>query len=80
MPDNTIELSSYHAMLGCIVVGMGVALLPKSVLETFPERKRLSEHTLPPGLDKASTLLIWRRGAGSPKIDALKSILEQARN
>jgi len=78
MPDNTIELSSYHAMLGCIVVGMGVALLPKSVLETFPERKRLSEHTLPPGLDKAATLLIWRKGASSPNIDALKTILEQA--
>ncbi len=80
MPENTIELSSYHAMLGCVVVGMGVALLPKSVLETFPERKRLSEHALPPGLDKAATLLIWRKGAGSPKIDALKSILEEGRN
>jgi len=76
MPRHTIQLSSYHAMLGCVVVGMGVALLPRSVLETFPERHRLSEHALPPGLDRAATLLIWRRGVRSPKTEALRSILE----
>ena len=27
MPERTIELGSYHAMLGCIVAGMGAALL-----------------------------------------------------
>lgn len=78
MPRRTIELGSYHAMLGCVVVGMGVALLPRSVLGTFPERHRLSEHALPPGLDRAATLLIWRRGAGSPKIEALRSVLAAA--
>ena len=36
MPERTIELGSYHAMLGCVVAGMGVALLPRSVLTTFP--------------------------------------------
>jgi len=76
MPQHIIQLSSYHAMLGCVVVGMGVALLPRSVLETFPERHRLSEHALPPGLDRAATLLIWRRGVRSPKTEALRSILE----
>ena len=29
MPERTIELASYHAMLGCVVAGMGIALLPK---------------------------------------------------
>ena len=37
MPERTIELGSYHAMLGCVVAGMGIALLPESVLTTFPE-------------------------------------------
>jgi DNA-binding transcriptional LysR family regulator len=79
MPRHTIELGSYHAMLGCVVVGMGVALLPKSVLETFPERHRLSDHALPPGLDRAATLLIWQRGVRSPKIEALRALLEERR-
>ncbi len=47
MPERTIELGSYHAMLGCVVAGMGIALLPESVLSTFPEGKRLTVHRLP---------------------------------
>ena len=75
-PDRVIELGSYHAMLGCVVAGMGIALLPKSVLGTFPEGGRLSTHALPDGQDRARTELIWRRGAGSPKIEALVDILD----
>ena len=75
MPDRMIEMSSYHAMLGCVVVGMGISLLPRMVLDTFPERKRLSVHPLPPGLNKAVTWLLWRKGARSPKLSALIEIL-----
>jgi DNA-binding transcriptional LysR family regulator len=76
MPERTIELSSYHAMLGCIVAGMGISLMPRSILATFPERKRLSLHALPRGHDRAQTSLFWRKGARSPKIDALIDILK----
>jgi DNA-binding transcriptional LysR family regulator len=75
MPERTIELGSYHAMLGCVAAGMGVALLPKSVLSTFPESRRLRVHRLPPGENRADTYLIWRKGAGSPKIQALRDVL-----
>ncbi len=74
-PEELIEMNSYHAMLGCVLVGMGVALLPRSVLSTFPEAKRLSLHPLPPGQDRLPTALAWRKGAHSPKIDALIEIL-----
>ena len=75
MPERTIELGSYHAMLGCVAAGMGVALLPRSVLSTFPESKRLFVHELPSGKNRAATLLIWRKGTASPKIQALKEVL-----
>jgi DNA-binding transcriptional LysR family regulator len=75
LPERTIEIGSYHAMLGCVVAGMGAALLPKSVLGTFPERKRVSIHTLPTEENRIATVLIWRKGAGSPKIKALEKIL-----
>jgi DNA-binding transcriptional LysR family regulator len=78
MPERTVELASYHAMLGCVVAGMGVALLPKSVLSTFPESRRLSVHRLPPGENRAETVLIWRKGATSPNIGALREILSRA--
>lgn len=75
MPERIVELGSYHAMLGCVVAGMGAALLPRSVLDTFPESRRLSVHRLPRGEDRIPTVLIWRRGASSPNIRALVEIL-----
>ena len=78
MPERTIELGSYHAMLGCVAAGMGVALLPKSVLTTFPESRRLRVHQLPPGENTLDTYLIWRKGASSPKLQALRELLAAA--
>lgn len=80
MPERTVELTSYHAMLGCAVAGMGAALLPVSVLTTFPERRRLSIHHLPRGEDRMMTALIWRKGAVSPKVQALGQLLRASRD
>ena len=75
MPERMVKMSSHHAMLGCVVIGMGVSLVPRMVVESFPERKRLSIHPLPPSLNKAITWLFWRKGARSPKLSALIEIL-----
>lgn len=78
VPRRTIELRSYHAMLGCVLAGMGVALLPRSVLKTFPESKRLRVHPLADGQYRLRTLLIWRKGLTSPKVTALADSLTSA--
>jgi DNA-binding transcriptional LysR family regulator len=75
MPERIIEMSSYHAILGCAVARMGIALMPKSVLATFPDMRLLSVHPLPSGLNTSQTVLIWRKGAQSPKVSALLEIL-----
>jgi DNA-binding transcriptional LysR family regulator len=75
MPERVIELGSYHAMLGCVLAGMGAALLPLSVLDTFPEAKRLKVYPLGGEVDRLQTLLIWRKGAITPKVRALVDIL-----
>jgi DNA-binding transcriptional LysR family regulator len=77
MPERVIELASYHAILGCVVAGMGISLIPKSVLTTFPERKRLSVHVLAKKENCAQTVLIWRKGAGSANVRALAEILRR---
>lgn len=77
MPARVVEIGSYHAMLGCVAAGMGVALLPRSVLDTFPHVRLLSIHRVPPGLRRARTFLIWRKGAASPNIRALTDLLLQ---
>lgn len=76
MPERTIELGSYHAMLGCVLTGMGAALVPKSVIATFPESRRLRINTLPDGQNRIRTLLIWPRNSRSPKIEGLRRILQ----
>lgn len=77
IPQRVIEMSSYHAMLGCVAAGMGISLLPRSVIDTFPATKAFSLHKLPPGQDTAHTVLIWRKGTHSPKIAALAEILRK---
>lgn len=76
LADRIIEMGSYHAMLGCAVAGMGISLMPKRVLDAFPDKDQLSTHPLPKGQNVAQTVLIWRKGAHSPKIDALVQILK----
>jgi DNA-binding transcriptional LysR family regulator len=74
MSDRIVEMSSYHAMLGCAVAGMGVSLVPRIVLRTFPDAELLSVHTLP-GVATAPTVFFRRKGTVSPKISALLDIL-----
>lgn len=76
-PERVLELGSYHAMLGCVLAGMGAALLPRSVLDTFPESKRLTVYPLKGEVERLRTLLIWRKDGASPKVRALAEILRK---
>ncbi len=67
LPERTIELGSYHAMLGCVMMGMGAALVPHSVISTFPESKRLRVTRLPNGQNKLRTLMIWPKTSNRQK-------------
>ena len=77
MPERIIEMTSWHAILGCTAAGMGVSLLPRMVLTTMPHPEFISVHKLPPELSRAPTMLIWRKGARSPKLDALLGVLQE---
>lgn len=77
MPTHMVEISSYHAMLGCVAVGMGIALVPRAVVDGFAQPQRLSLHALPRGEQRMLIELVWRRGAHSPKIEALLGFLRQ---
>jgi DNA-binding transcriptional LysR family regulator len=76
VPAQRVEISSYHAMLGCVAAGMGIALVPRGVLAGFAQQRHLSTHALPRGQDRMLIELAWRRGARSPKIDALLALLK----
>lgn len=75
LPERVVEMPSFHALLGCAVAGMGVALMPKSVLDTYTERSRLSIHPLDGEFRTARTLLAWRKNAPQAKVSALAQVL-----
>lgn len=75
IPDRITEVGSYHAILGCAVVGMGVALMPKSVLDAYAERARLGVHPLKGTFRTVRTLLVWRRDSPQVSVNALADVL-----
>lgn len=74
-PQRIVEVGSYHLILGCVAVGMGVALMPRSVLSTYVDRSRLSVHPLPPKYNRVRTRLIWLQDSPKANIQALLRVL-----
>ena len=67
-----MELSSYHAIVACAASGTGIAIMPRSVLETMRSGRNLSVHALSGGAGKLTTCLVWRKGEVSLALNALK--------
>ncbi len=76
VPERTIQMGSYHAMLGCVLAGMGAALVPHSVIDTFPPAHRLQVTRLPAGSNTLRTLLAWPKGRLSPNVAALRAVVK----
>jgi len=76
-PLKILELGSYHAILGRCVAGMGIALIPASVLEIYTERSRLSEHHPKGSIDAVNIMLISREDTIQPKVNALIELLQE---
>lgn len=76
-PARVIELGSYHAILGCCAAGMGVALMPAAVLDTYTQRASMSEHRLGGKLASVKTMFIARKDSLQPKVAALAGLLAQ---
>jgi DNA-binding transcriptional LysR family regulator len=70
-----VELTSYQVILGCAAAGMGVALVPQSVLASFVGRRRLGLHPMTGKFRSARTLLIWRKGAPQTNVTMLAELL-----
>ncbi|NVK40801.1 MAG: LysR family transcriptional regulator [Oceanospirillaceae bacterium] len=73
--DRLIEIPSHHTMLACVLAGMGVAMVPKSVLALHPTITGLSLEDPDTEIAEATTYLVWRRDSALPAITALRDIL-----
>lgn len=70
-PQQIVELASYHAIVGGVIAGMGVGVVPASVLELCRTNGMLSVHDLGHELCRAVTELVWRKGMASANVAAL---------
>ncbi|WP_025916843.1 LysR family transcriptional regulator [Herminiimonas sp. CN] len=73
--ERIVELASYHAMIGCAASGMGIALVPQSLLDKLNVGDTVSIHPLPDALARVTTVLIRRREKISGAVAALLRIL-----
>jgi DNA-binding transcriptional LysR family regulator len=74
-PGKVFETESYHGMLACVSAGAGLALLPRSMLESMPFSDSVQVHEIDPAFGKVTIHLIWRRGLRLPSLSALLEIL-----
>lgn len=63
VPFRVMEFGALDAILGCVGAGMGVTVMPRSVVERDPWRDLLAARPLPDGLARMPTRLVRRTDA-----------------
>ena len=69
-----VEIGSYHALLASVAAGMGVGLLPRSVL-ALCDTSAVVVHDLPPVYARQTTWLVSHSDGCSPALAALRACL-----
>jgi len=69
-----VEIGSYHALVACVSAGMGVGLVPRSVLERS-DASAVRVRRLGRPYDRQTTWLVTRADSRSSAIAALKSAI-----
>jgi DNA-binding transcriptional LysR family regulator len=60
VPNQVMELGTLDGILTCVAAGMGVSLLPRTVVEGHGSRQAIRCHPLPPEYAKVKTVFIHR--------------------
>lgn len=60
-PQHLMEFGSLEAIIGCVNAGLGITLLPKSVIERFEQQFLLSTYELPENFGQVTTYFIQKK-------------------
>lgn len=74
-PSRVIQLGSYHAIVTCAAAGIGVAIVPRSVLALYRNLPELSLHPLGDA-GRVTTVLAWYPSMASAALIALADLLQ----
>jgi DNA-binding transcriptional LysR family regulator len=72
-----LEFGTLEAIAACVAAGLGVTLLPRSVVEAVWRERGAAVHALPPAEAMVETLFVRRRDAFVSS--ALAAFLQHAR-
>lgn len=76
LPERTLELTSYHAIIACVAAGTGCAIVPRSVLQALKASRDVAQHPLPAAVARNTTHLVWR-GTPSTALQGLIGLIGQ---
>lgn len=76
-PGRIHEMESYHGMLACVIAGAGIALMPRSMLESMPGHHQVEAWPLAENWRWLTTWLVWRRGAMTRPLEAFIALLNE---
>ena len=77
VPGKIFELESYHGMLACVSAGAGLALMPRSMLESMPGCATVSVWPMSQNFRYLRTWLVWRSGTVSRSLAMFVKLLEE---
>jgi DNA-binding transcriptional LysR family regulator len=78
VPEKVLELHSYHAIVACVASGTGIAIVPRSVLETVRVSESVAIYPMPADQSHVQTYLVWRKGEISPALRALQAEVRES--
>ena len=61
IPEKIMEFGTLDGIIGCVAAGLGVSLLPKSVVEKQMMNEQLLKHPIPDKFGKVITVFIYRK-------------------
>lgn len=73
---NVVEIASYATLLNCAAAGMGVGLVPESLIALYPFPDTLKVHRLSRQWNQSKTYLIWRTGFNNITIKAFANMVK----
>ncbi len=77
IPSRIVEIHSYHAMVGCVVAGMGVAIVPKSILSGYPKNSGIKIHEFTKKISLGELRAVYRGAKPNQKSEKLIEFLKK---
>jgi LysR family transcriptional regulator, cell division regulator len=75
---NQLEMGTLEGILGCVSAGLGITMLPLSVVEPYAKRGEVAIHRLSASEARVETVFITRRDSvRSPALEEFLSVIKQ---